>query len=75
MPGAPTSQGELADTGQWEAAGSPRLQLRPCIALHRSPWFFSQIVLEGRIGSGQEGSIALDDLRLSPGCRTVPDSE
>ncbi|XP_032089532.1 apical endosomal glycoprotein-like isoform X2 [Thamnophis elegans] len=31
-----------------------------------------KIVLEGKIGSGQEGSIALDDLHLSPGCRTVP---
>ncbi|XP_070811785.1 apical endosomal glycoprotein [Pituophis catenifer annectens] len=34
-----------------------------------------KIVIEGRIGSGQEGSIALDDLHLSPGCRTVRDTQ
>ncbi|XP_026541659.1 apical endosomal glycoprotein [Notechis scutatus] len=34
-----------------------------------------KIVIEGRIGGGQEGSIALDDLRLSPGCRMVEDSQ
>ncbi|XP_039200779.1 apical endosomal glycoprotein [Crotalus tigris] len=34
-----------------------------------------KIIIEGRIGSGHEGSIALDDLRLSPHCRAVQDAQ
>lgn len=44
---------------------APSLSFRP----HRSGCFFSQILIEGRTGTGQEGSVALDDLRLSPHCR------